>query len=204
MNHLVVSEVTHVLLVVALCSGLLRRLIGGRRGAWLGFALGAILTVLPTEYAATFYSRGLLGELSALSLVFLAHFLAKELCDVPLISRREGYYFAITGLTAAVLIYPASLGVNAFPDVYESGYRSGALIVVVGGLGAFFLWRRCPAAVVWTGMSLFLYGFRLHPSLNFWDCFVDLPAVVVCAGFLVHEFRRRMWDRSKLLREGEG
>ncbi|GEM_PF-1060342 len=198
MNHFVVSEISHVLLVVALLSRLLRRLIGGRRGAWIGFALGAILTVLPPEYSPTFYTRGLLGELSALSLIFLAHFLVKGLYDYQLIPRREGYYLAVTGLTAAFMIYPASLGVNAFPDVYEFGYGSAGLISAMGGLGAFFLWRGCPVAVTWIGLSFFLYGFRLHPSLNFWDSLIDLPSVMVCAGFLLHALWRRIRDGKAL------
>lgn len=202
MNHLVVSEISHVLLVVALLTRIMRRLVGGPRGAWIGFALGAILTVLPAEYTPTFYTRGLFGEFSALSLIFLAHFLVKGLYDYQLIPRREGYYLAVTGLAAAALIYPASLGVNALPDSYELGYGSAGLVAAAGGLGAFFLWRGCPVAVIWIGLSLFLYGFRLHPSLNFWDSFIDLPSVLVCAGFLTHALWRRMRDGKALAVRG--
>jgi len=193
MNHLVVSELSHVLLVVAMVSRILRRIVGGRRGAWVGFALGAVLTVLPQEYSPTFYTRGLLGELSALSLVFLVHFLLKGLYEYQLIPRREGFYLAWTGLVAAALIYPASLGVNAMPDLYASGYGGYALSLSVAAAGGFFLWIRCYNAVVWMGLGLLLFGTRLHPSLNLWDSLIDLPAVLVCAGFLLYA----LWCRIR-------
>lgn len=186
MNHLVVSEISHVLLVVAILSRIVRRVVGGRRGAWIGFALGAVLTVLPQEYSPTFYTRGILGELSALSLVFLAHFLVKGTYEYQLIPRRQGFYISVTALVAAALIYPGSLGVNAVPDFYEFGYAGYGVLLSAGALCGFFLWRRCPVAAVWVGLGLLLYGLRLHPSLNFWDSLVDVSSVMVCAGFLLY------------------
>lgn len=198
MNHLVVSELSHVLLVVAMLSRIVRRVVGGRRGAWIGFAIGAILTVLPQEYSPTFYTRGMLGELSALSIVFLAHFLVKGTYEYQLIPRRQGFYISVAGLVAAVLIYPASLGVNAVPDFYEGGYAGYGVLLSAGVLCGFFLWRRCLIAAVWVGLGLTLYGFRLHPSLNFWDCLVDVSSVMVCAGFLLYA----AWCRLRIPSKG--
>lgn len=200
MNCLVLSELSHVLLVVAMLSRIVRRILGGRRGAWIGFALGALLTVLPQEYSPTFYTRGLLGELSALSLVFLVHFLVKGLYEYQLIPRREGFYISAIGLASAALIYPASLGVNAVPDLYEYGYSGRVIPLSAGGLALFLLWRRCAVAAAWVGLSLLLFGLRLHPSLNFWDSFIDLPAVFVCAGFLLYALWRRLRGPAKGLR----
>jgi hypothetical protein len=192
MSHLIVSEISHVLLVVAMLSRIVRRLVGGRRGAWIGFALGAVLTVLPQDYSPTFYTRGMLGELSALSLVFLIHFLVKGTHEYQLIPRREGFYISVSGLVAAVLIYPGSLGVNVVPDFYEFGFAGYGVLLSAGALCGFFLWRRCLGAAVWVGLGLTLYGFKLHPSLNFWDCLVDVSSVMVCAGFLFYAAWRRL------------
>ena len=200
MNHLVLSEISHVLLVVAMLSRIVRRIIGGRRGAWIGFALGAVLTVLPQEYSPTFYTRGLLGELSALSLVFLVHFLVKGLYEYQLIPRREGFYISAIGLVSAALIYPASLGLNAVPDLYGHGYSGIVVPLGAGGLALFLLSRRCPVAAAWVGLSLLLFGWRLHPSLNIWDSFIDLPAVFVCAVFLLYALWRRLRGAAKGLR----
>lgn len=200
MSHLVVSEFSHVLLVVALLSRIVRRLFGGPRGAWVGFAIGAALTALPQGYSPTFYTRALLGEMSALSLVFLSHFLVKGLYGYQLIPRREGFYFSVSALAAAAMIYPASLGVNAIPDFYDYGYRGYIVPLSAGALAGFFLWRRCPVVALWVGLSLLLFGLRGHPSLNFWDSLIDLSSVLVCVGFLLYALWRRMRRHSIALR----
>src|SRR5690606_15584416 len=114
------SELGHSLLWMALLSWAGSRGGGSARGGWVGALLAAGLSLLPGEWSPGFYTRALLGDLSALSWAYLLHLLLFSLRGRRLISRREGRALAWPALLGAILIYPSSLGAPGIPDLYSN------------------------------------------------------------------------------------
>ncbi len=197
---LVVSELGHVLLFVALISHLGLKLSarqGGRVGAWIGFALGALASLLPGEWNPAFYTRAILGEPGALGWLLMLHWLAVTLRGRRLLAPRDLRAVAIVALGGAVLIYPASLGVPGWPDFYQADFGGFALPTVALGFGLVSAWRGRWAATAGVSLGLLLYGLDLHESANLWDCLFDFPSVVASVVILIQ------WVRShRRLRAG--
>lgn len=183
---IVVSETAHILLLVAVLAWTGTRLSGGsRRGGLLGLALGAALSALPGEWNPAFHTRALLGDLSALGWVLLAHLLLRSAWGKSLLSDGEDRALAWPAVIGATLIYPASLGVPGVPDFYNADFGGFALPGAALLLAGFYLWRGFLVAAAGVAFGLFLYGLRLHESANLWDCLIDLPSVVVSLAILV-------------------
>jgi hypothetical protein len=186
---LIVSDLAHVLLLVALLAALGRKLasdrFGRRRGMWVGFALGAGLSLLPGEWNPAFYSRAIVGDPGALGWVLLLNWLSWTVRERSLLSPRELRFLAMAALAGAILIYPASLGVPGAPDFYRSDFGGFALPTAMMGLGLICLWRGFFVAAAAVISGLLLYGLDLHESANLWDCVIDFPSVVVSVVILV-------------------
>ncbi len=182
----VVSEMGHVLLLVAVLAWAGAGLSGGSRGgAWIGFALGAMLSLLPGEWNPAFHTRAILGDPSALGWVYLVHLLLHSVRGTSLLSKREARTLAWPAVLGAVLIYPASLGVPGAPDFYNADFGGYALPTAALLLAGYCLWRRFLVAAAGLAFGLLLYGLRLHESANLWDCLIDLPSVIVSVAILV-------------------
>jgi hypothetical protein len=204
---LMLSDLAHVLLLVTLLAHLGRRVAGDRfgrrRGAWVGFALGAALSVLPGEWNPAFYSRAILGDPGALGWLLLLHWLSRTLRERSLLSTGELRFLAMAALAGAILIYPASLGVPGAPDFYQADFGGFALPTSMMVLGLIFLWRGFFMATAGVVFALLLYGLDLHESANLWDCLIDFPSVVVSVVILVkwarsHQRLRSGRDRASL------
>jgi hypothetical protein len=204
---LVLSDLAHVLLLVTLLAHLGRKLAGDRfvrcRGALIGFALGAALSVLPGEWNPVFYTRAILGDPGALGWLLLLNWLSWTVRDRPLLSTNELRWLAMAALTGAILIYPASLGVPGAPDFYQADFGGFALPTAMMGFGLICLWRGYLVAVAGIAFALLLYGLDLHESANLWDCLIDFPSVVVSVVILVkwaraHHRLRAERDRASL------
>lgn len=178
----VVSELAHDLFLVALLAHLGGRISnpwGARGGAWLGFAIGAMLSVLPGEWNPAFHTRSLLGEPGALGWLLMLHWLSVSLRGVRLFPVRDLRALAIGAVAGAILIYPASLGVPGWPDFYSADFGGFVLPSAALGFALVCLWRQLPGVAIGVAWGLVLYGFDLHESANLWDCLIDFPSVVV-------------------------
>ncbi|MDF1738267.1 MAG: hypothetical protein P1U86_03830 [Verrucomicrobiales bacterium] len=180
----VVSEVGHILLTVSVLAWLGRLLFRSNRGAVIGFAIGAVLSVLPMEYSPQFYTRSVLGDLSVLSWVFLVHLLSRSVYGVSLISQGQGRVISLIAVVGGLLIYPASLGAP-WPDFYRLGFDSAFLISAFAVAAFVFIFRGRFVVALWLLLALTGYGFCLLESLNFWDCLFDYPSFVVASGILL-------------------
>ncbi len=201
----VVSDIAHILLLVAVLAWAGARLSGGsRRGGLLGFALGAILSVLPGEWNPAFHTRALIGDPSALGWVFLVHLLLRSVWGKSLLSEGEDRALAWPAVIGAALIYPASFGVPGAPDFYNADFGGFALPGAALLLAGLYLWRGFPVAAAGIAFGLLLYGLRFHESANLWDSLIDFPAVVVSVAILVrwaaglHRRLRRGVDDASL------
>lgn len=194
----VVSEAGHILLLVSILAWLGQLLLRSYRGTVIGFAVGAVLSVLPMEYSPQFYTRSVLGDLSVLSWVFLIHLLSRSVYGVNLVSSGQGVVVALVAVVGGLLVYPASLGAP-WPDFYRLGFDSEFLIYSFAGAALVFILRGRFVVALWLVMALMGYGFCLLESLNFWDCLFDYPSFVVASGILL----RRVIARSRPDRKSE-
>lgn len=180
----VFSEAGHILLAVSLFAWLGRLISKSHRGAVIGFVIGAILSVLPLEYSPQFYTRSVLGDLSALFWLFLIHLLCRSIYGVSVIPRKQGRVISIAALVGGMLIYPASLGAH-WPDFYRLGFDSDILIYAFAAWALVYLLRGRYWISLWVVIALLGFGLRLHESLNFWDCLFDYPSFVVATVVLI-------------------
>ncbi|MDB4359043.1 hypothetical protein N9Z18_02255 [Verrucomicrobiales bacterium] len=174
----VVSESGHILLLVSVLAWLGRAILKSPRGAVIGFAIGAVLSVLPLEYSPQFYTRSVLGDLSALSWLFLVHLLCRSIYGVTAVPLEQGRAMSVFAVLGGLLIYPASLGAP-WPDFYRLGFDSDTLIYSVAVWALVYVWHRCYWIGVWVVVALLGFGLSLLESLNFWDCLFDYPSFVV-------------------------
>lgn len=207
LGALILSDLAHVLLLVTLLAHLGRKIAGDRfgrrRGAVIGFALGAALSVLPGEWNPAFYTRAILGDPGALGWLLLLHWLSRTVLNRTLFAVGELRWLAMAALTGAILIYPASLGVPGAPDFYQADFGGFALPTAVMSFGLICLWRGYLVAAAGVVFALLLYGLDLHESANLWDCLIDFPSVVVSVVILVkwaraHHRLRAERDRASL------
>ncbi len=168
----IVQDLTQALLLVALFSWLGRKVLGRwmgeSRGAVIGCALAALLTLLPLGTNPLHSAR----SPSALGIVLLLHLLLRSVWGKTLIAEREEAALAWPAILGAALIYPASLGVPGMPDFYLLGYAGWILPTATFALALLCLWRRFLAAALALAGGL-------------------LPSVVVVVLVLVRRARHR-------------
>lgn len=180
----VVSEAGHILLLVSVLAWLGRFISKSYRGAVVGFAIGAVLSVMPLEYSPQFYTRSVVGDLSVLSWFFLIHLLCRSVYGVTVISPGQTRVIALVAVVSGLLVYPASLGAP-WPDFYRLGFDSGILIYAFAAAAFVFIVRGRLAVALWLVTALTAFGLCLLESLNFWDCLFDYPSFVVASIILL-------------------
>jgi hypothetical protein len=124
------------------------------------------------------YPRGLLGDLSIVTLLLLAASLIPALGGRRVLDTRSRAALAGWAAVAGMALYPQTLGLTRL-DPYELGYRPRVLVLLVVGLVVWWWWGRLGAALVLTsGVAAFNLG--LLESDNLWDYLLD-PALFVWA-----------------------
>lgn len=142
------------------------------------FALGAaaLLLIPAGELLLVEYMRGVLGDLSIVTQVLLAAFVIGYRPE-----RRQLGAVMAAAVAAAVLLYPAALGVMQF-DPYALGFGSphfiAALAVVT--VAAWYLRYEWLAACLLAGVAASVAG--VLESRNLWDYLLD-PLLVIYAAF---------------------
>lgn len=144
----------------------------------LAFALGAaaLLLVPAGELLLVEYMRGVLGDLSIVTQVLLAAFVAGYR---P--ARRQIGAVMAAAAAAAALLYPAALGAIQF-DPYALGYGSAAFIAALAGvtIAAWYLRYEWLAACLLAAVAANVAG--VLESRNLWDYLLD-PLLVTYAAF---------------------
>lgn len=189
-----VSETGHILLVVTFWSWLFGLFLKGGRGAVIGFAVGAILTILPEPYCPQFHSRSILGDLSVASWILLSYWLVRSIYGVHFLNSRDFFRLVWPVAIIGSLIYPGTLGILIYPDFYDYGYASPVLLILLLAVAVLMTLRGSRVIGFWIGGALLMYGLRLNESLNLWDSLIDLLAVIFAILYLVYRafvFRKR-------------
>lgn len=129
---------------------------------------------LNLELPLSAYVRGVIGDLSTVSVLLLLSALFVRNQSVPWIVKVA---IGLVGLC----FYPFALGLGMF-DPYGWGYSSVALLIAVlvfALLCAIAKWNRGAWII---GLAIIAWGMQWHESTNLWDYLID-PILVVWAIF---------------------
>lgn len=164
-----------MLLVAALVAWLAGHLRPSVRAS-LALASAALLLVPLGDLLIVEYLRGIVGDLSIVTQMLLAAFLAGRVAG----ERQLGAIMA-SAVTAAVFLYPAALGAIPF-DPYALGYASPYFLAALAGLtlAAWYLRYEWLAACLLVAVAAKVAG--VLESHNLWDYLLD-PLLVLYAGF---------------------
>lgn len=202
------SDVAHALLISALLafffSETLGRFWNRYRAGLLGATIGVLLSIIPLPWQPAFYTRAILGDPGALGWLFYAYLLVHSVSPKLLLSDIEIRILSVTALIGGLLIYPASVGITGWPDIYNSGFSGYLPLVGSLVLAGWFLWRNLLLSAACMGFGFFLYSLDLHESANLWDCYFDVPTIFVSMWILAewgwHHWRGNAPD----IRSGTG
>lgn len=139
-----------------------------------GLGIAAILMVPVGELLIVEYVRGVIGDLSIVTQMLLAAFVAGRTAD-----RRQLGAVMAAAVAAGVFLYPAALGVIQF-DPYALGYASPYFLAAIAGLtvAAWYLRFEWLAACLLVAVTAKVAG--VLESSNLWDYLVD-PLLVLYA-----------------------
>lgn len=129
---------------------------------------------LNLELPLSAYVRGVIGDLSTVSVLLLLSALFVRNQSVPWIVKVA---IGLVGLC----FYPFALGLGMF-DPYGWGYSSVSLLIAVlvfALLCAIAKWSRGTWII---GLAIIAWGMQWHESTNLWDYLID-PILVVWAIF---------------------
>jgi hypothetical protein len=136
------------------------------------------------------YLRGIIGDLSITTMLFLAMTLYSRCTGRPWLATRERtFWFAVIG-AAAFFLYPMALGLGGY-DPYQLGFGSygflsALLVVTLVAWRANYLWL---LSSILAAASAYLLG--LLESRNLWDYLFDpLFAAYILIGWLQFGVRK--------------
>jgi len=158
-------------MIIAICGGVI--------------AFAPIMQTTPGEFLL-----GLMGPVSAATMVFLALFL------YAMITRRydrlfPSRAFLVCILVIGVIFYPLTMGLTTF-DPYDLGYRGLALPALMLVLVAIGWFVRVADIACWVGLAALLFLLDAHGSRNLWDYLIcPLDVVFAAADLIIVTFWRR-------------
>jgi hypothetical protein len=158
----------------------LRRFRGRAFYPWVVLGGAVLLVLLPLQgLPLAGYIRGLLGDLSMLSLMLMGNALWIGVAGGQgLIQSSRSMLLLAVGLIGA-LFYPLALGLSGF-DPYQLGYGGLLLpaLLLLLSLAAWFTRRRALALLLLLPVAA--YDLGLLESANLWDYLID-PWLVIYA-----------------------
>jgi hypothetical protein len=184
----------------------LRRFRERRIYPWLlpGGALLAVLLPLQGLPAAG-YVRGLLGDLSIVTLLLLGNALWFGLGNRPWFNDSSRSLSLAAIAVVGALFYPLALGLSGF-DPYQLGYAGFFLpsMLLILSLTAWFTGRRAPAVLLL--LPVVAYNLQLLESDNLWDYLLDPWLVIYSWMWLLKGLFFRALSRVRFngARHGEG
>ncbi|MCE7527755.1 hypothetical protein [Polynucleobacter sp. IMCC 30228] len=120
----------------------------------------------PLELPLVAYVRGMVGDLSVLTLFLLwASFFLREKLLLPL-------QFKLGLVFIALVFYPLALGLSMF-DPYAWGYGSWIFLLAVLLVALIVWWARSYGLVLAIALALAAWAFQWHESSNLWDYLID-------------------------------
>lgn len=136
--------------------------------------------------------RGAIDDLSIMSMMLLALNCFSHYSQRTLIQGAERK--ALTGLVvmAALILYPASLGMS-MTDPWQWGFEPRWMIIMVGVLAVTSCLLGWWSMAMLLSMSTLAFTMQLKESTNFWDYLLDPLLVIVT---MVQIIRSRAYTRE--------
>ena len=121
---------------------------------------------IPLELPLAAYVRGIVGDLSVVTLVLLwSSFLLNERLALPIQMK-------LSLACIAVIFYPLALGFTMF-DPYAWGYGSWTFLLAVLLFALIASWMNLHMVVIAIALALCAWSFQWHESSNLWDYLID-------------------------------
>ena len=121
---------------------------------------------IPLELPLAAYVRGIVGDLSVVTLVLLwSSFLLNERLALPIQMK-------LSLACIAVIFYPLALGFTMF-DPYAWGYGSWTFLLAVLLFALIASWMNLHIVVIAISLALCAWSFQWHESSNLWDYLID-------------------------------
>jgi len=139
---------------------------------WVVLLITLLLMAYPFEYNPVWWLRGLTGDLSIVSTVWLLLAIYQLLTNksVLVFNERKLLTWGIAGL--GLVFYPLALGVGNI-DPYVWGYANGYMLAAVLGLSV-LAWMRGLMVVAWMLLlSVLAWSLGLLQSNNLWGYLLD-------------------------------
>jgi hypothetical protein len=115
--------------------------------------------------------RGITGDFAIVTACWLALVAIQRVTATPLFTPREAHTAALLVVAAALLLYPASMGLSQW-DPYRMGY-SLAMPAICCALVVALVFLRQTFIAIAISLALLAYGLRLLESENLWDYLID-------------------------------
>lgn len=155
----------------------------GIRAPWLlafFFCLAMGCLFIPIQGVPVLYSlRGALGEFSVTTLIWAMAAFIGQLRDKAVIDAGQRFVILCGFALAAVVLYPAALGLGSV-DPYAWGYFSTPFLIGLGALSLIALMLGLHWAVFLLCGGLTAAALGVLPSANAWDYLID-PVFAVYA-----------------------
>ncbi len=176
-----------VVLLLAAAGAFISGFAGLRKYRWVGMMLMLLIAIIPFAGSSIWlWMRGLIGDLSILSVALLTGYLGFHVTGKEVLDRKTRSALYAATFTGGLLLYPATLGLSLY-DPYRLGYGLILAFVLLGLSVLLWLAKRQLAAVVLAVVVLADQA-QLMTSINTWDYFID-PLVWIIAPFMLVRLR---------------
>ena len=123
------------------------------------------------------YVRAYTGNISIISIVLLADFLARTAVDRELFYLRSRVALLALGVVEGALLYPWTLGAAPY-DPYVLGFGKIGPAIAIIALALVYWFVSLRGAAVAILIAIVTFHLRLYDSVNLWDYLVD-PWIVI-------------------------
>jgi hypothetical protein len=132
-----------------------------------------VLVAIPLhQVSLTMAVRGVTGDLSIFTVYWLSCVVAARItAGVPAIAPEQARTAMVTLSIAALILYPATLGLTQW-DPYRLGYGMSLPLICAAAIVLLFLLRQGFTARA-LSLALLAYAGRLLESENLWDYLLD-------------------------------
>ena len=130
------------------------------------------------------YVRGVIGDLSILSLVLLLSAILNRLTGHRLLDARNRRALLVLVALTALGLYPLALGIGTF-DSYRLGYGNIWLVSVLLAVVLAACFRQFMSMALAMALAVFAWGVGWYESANLWDYLLDPLLATYAVGALI-------------------
>lgn len=167
--------------------------------AWRGLVclVTVVILLIPFgELSIAANLRGVVGDLSMTSLLSMTLICLSRITGKDYLNRYNRYVLLVSVLSAAVFLYPMTMGLTFF-DPYLLGYGSYGFATVVL-LVALISWgMRAYVTAAALLLAMVAYSVGLYESRNLWDYLIDPVIAIYAALWLAAAVLRNLYQRLR-------